>query len=107
MHLSVVHPLHLFNTCFSVTDGNRLWDSHSDYGANENGMESGKSGRIMGTRTTVAQFETFIALPEHANRRFELIHGVISEKTPTQPRSYILQMLSGFLFVFLRQNPLG
>ena len=61
----------------------------------------------MRTRTTAAQFKTFLALPEHANRRFELVYGEISEKRPTQLRGYIIHMLSGFLFVFLRQNPLG
>jgi len=59
------------------------------------------------TKTSVAQFEAFLALPENAGRRFELINGEIAEKTPTQLHAYIIHMLSGFLFVFLRQHPLG
>lgn len=58
-------------------------------------------------KTSAAQFEAFLALPENANRRFELINGEITEKMPTQLHAYIIQMLSGFLFVFLRQQPLG
>ncbi len=62
---------------------------------------------FMHTKTAMAQFEAFLALPENAQRRFELIHGEISEKMPTQLHAYIIQMLSGFLFVFLRQQPIG
>ncbi len=63
----------------------------------------------MGTHTKIdtAQYEAFLALPENANRRFELISGEIIEKMPTQLHAYIIQMLSGFLFVFLRENPMG
>jgi len=59
------------------------------------------------TKTSAAQFEAFLALPENAGRRFELINGEIAEKMPTQLHAYIIHMLSGFLFVFLRQHPLG
>ncbi|MCB9455283.1 MAG: Uma2 family endonuclease [Anaerolineaceae bacterium] len=58
-------------------------------------------------KMTIAQYEAFLALPENANRRFELVFGEVIEKMPTQLHAYIIQMLSGFLFVFLRQNPLG
>jgi len=44
---------------------------------------------------------------QYPDRRLELIHGEIVEKMPTQLHAYIVHMLSGFLFVFLRQNPLG
>ena len=56
---------------------------------------------------TIAEYEAFLARPENAQRRFELIFGAIVEKMPTQLRAYITQMISGFLFVFLRQNPFG
>ena len=56
---------------------------------------------------TATQYEIFLARPENANRRFELIFGKIEEKMPTQLYAYIIQMLSGFLFVFLRENPIG
>lgn len=58
-------------------------------------------------KMTIVQFDAFAAQPKNANRRFELIFGEIVEKMPTQLRVYIIQMISGFLFVFLRQNPLG
>jgi len=58
-------------------------------------------------KITTREFDAFLAAPENASRRFELILGEIVEKMPTQLHAYIIQMLSGFLFVFLRQNPLG
>lgn len=58
-------------------------------------------------KLTAAQYDAFLTQPENANRRFELIQGEIVEKMPTQLHAYIIQMLSGFLFVFLRQHPLG
>jgi Uma2 family endonuclease len=56
---------------------------------------------------SLEDFERFLALPENADRVFELIGGEIIEKMPTQLHAYIIHMLSGFLFVFLRQNPIG
>ncbi len=58
-------------------------------------------------KITTAQYDVFVAQPENVNRRFELVFGEIVEKMPTQLHAYIIQMISGFLFVFLRQNPLG
>jgi Uma2 family endonuclease len=54
---------------------------------------------------TLAAFEKLIA--QRPDRRFELIQGEIVEKMPTQLHAYIIGMLNGFLFVFLRQNPIG
>ncbi|HLA41967.1 MAG TPA: Uma2 family endonuclease, partial [Aggregatilineales bacterium] len=54
---------------------------------------------------TVTEYEAFAA--RHPSRRFELIDGEIIEKMPTQVHAYIVGMLSGFLFIFLRQNPIG
>jgi Uma2 family endonuclease len=62
---------------------------------------------IQKTGITHEDFERYIALPENADRLFELIRGELIEKMPTQLHAYIIQMISGFLFVFLRQNPLG
>ena len=59
------------------------------------------------TKVTASQYEVFLALPENANRRFELIDGEIVEKMRTQLHAYIIQMLSGFLFLYLRDNPIG
>ena len=54
---------------------------------------------------TSSEYETLAT--QHPDRRFELIHGEIIEKMPTQLHAFIVQMLSGFLFVFLRENPIG
>lgn len=56
---------------------------------------------------TAAEFDTFLRQPENLERRFEMIHGEIIEKMPTQLHAYIIHILSGYLFMFLRQNPLG
>lgn len=63
----------------------------------------------MTTRTTItaAEYTAFLADPAHVGRRFELLSGVIYEKRPTQLHGYIIQMLSGFLFLYLRSNPIG
>lgn len=47
---------------------------------------------------TLEDFEVFIAQPENAERRFELIHGEIVEKVPTEEHS----LLIGNLYLFLR-----
>src|SRR5260221_12890528 len=59
------------------------------------------------TKMTAAQYDAFLTLPENANRRFELIFGEPIEKMPSQLHAYIIQMISGFIFIFLRQNPIG
>jgi Uma2 family endonuclease len=41
------------------------------------------------TRITQAEFEQFLALPENADRRFELINGEIIEKMPTEEHGVI------------------
>jgi Uma2 family endonuclease len=56
---------------------------------------------------TTREFEAFITQPENLNRRFELILGEIVEKMPTVLHAYIIHRLSGFLFMFLLQHPLG
>jgi Uma2 family endonuclease len=54
-----------------------------------------------------SDYEQFLALPENRQRRFERIAGEIIEKMPTQLHAYIIHLISGFLFVFLRENPIG
>jgi len=56
---------------------------------------------------TSADFERFIAQPENANRLFELIHGEISEKVPTQLHGLIAGLIATFLNLFILKNPLG
>ncbi|MDX2139218.1 MAG: Uma2 family endonuclease [Chloroflexota bacterium] len=59
-------------------------------------------------RTTIEEFEAFIALPENAHRRFELIHGEIVER---EMPSYKHQTVSKTLFLrlnnFVDTNDLG
>ncbi|MDZ4767302.1 MAG: Uma2 family endonuclease [Chloroflexota bacterium] len=49
-------------------------------------------------RVKIAEYEAFIALPENADRRFELIHGEIVEKMPNQRHGIIIFILSGHIF---------
>lgn len=59
------------------------------------------------TRVTVEEYERLISLPENAERRFELIDGEMIEKMPTQLHALIVHLLNGFLFVFVREHPIG
>lgn len=56
---------------------------------------------------TIEEFDEFIALPENADRRFELIDGEIVEKMPTEEHGVIVSILSGEIYILLKQNPLG
>ena len=56
---------------------------------------------------TVAEFEHFLALPEHRDRFFELIHGEIIEKVPTEEHGLITANLCGFLWQYTRQSGIG
>ncbi len=57
--------------------------------------------------STVAEFEHFIALPEHRDRFFELIHGEIVEKVPTEEHGLIAGNIFGFLWQYTRQSGIG
>lgn len=57
---------------------------------------------------TVDEFEEFIARPENRDRHFELIDGVIVEKTmPTEEHSLIIGLFIYFLSVYARERGLG
>src|SRR5919198_953043 len=56
---------------------------------------------------TVVEFEQFLALPENRDRFFELIHGEIIEKVPTEEHGLIAANLCGFLWQYTRQSGLG
>lgn len=58
-------------------------------------------------RITTEEYEALLALPENTDRLLELIDGEIIEKMPGQLHGYIVWLLSGFLFNFLRANPTG
>jgi Uma2 family endonuclease len=56
---------------------------------------------------TVETFEGFLDRPENTDRHFELIHGEIVEKVPTELHGLIVFRLSGALFVYFSANPIG
>src|SRR5437879_5068849 len=56
---------------------------------------------------TVAEFEKFLALPENRERSFELIHGEIVEKVPTEEHGLIAGNIYGFLWQYTRQSGFG
>ncbi|MEM6283532.1 MAG: Uma2 family endonuclease [Chloroflexota bacterium] len=57
---------------------------------------------------TVTDFEQFIAQPENRDRRFELIHGTIVEKSmPTEEHGLIVARLVAWLLAFVEANGLG
>ena len=56
---------------------------------------------------TVVEFEQFLALPENRDRSFELIHGEIVEKVPTEEHGLIAGNIHGFLWQYTRQSGFG
>ncbi len=54
---------------------------------------------------TQQEYESLAA--QHPDRRFELIHGEIIEKMPTQLHAAIVSLLNFFIVDYLRQNPIG
>lgn len=62
---------------------------------------------IPAQRVSVKQFESFIALPENAERRFELINGEIVEKMPTIPHARYASRIDRFLGNYLDGKLIG
>ena len=56
---------------------------------------------------TVIEFEKFLALPENCDHYFELIHGEVVEKVPTEEHGLIAGNIYGFLWQYTRQSGLG
>ena len=56
---------------------------------------------------TLDEFETFLDQSENADRLFELIDGEIVEKVPTEEHGMIAHIISGEIYIYLRQNPIG
>lgn len=54
---------------------------------------------------TINEYEQY--LRQQPGRRFELINGEIIEKMPTQLHGYIIHVISGLLYIFLKDNPIG
>jgi len=57
--------------------------------------------------TTLSDFETFINLPENADKLFEFIAGEIVEMPSNPYSSQIAARISGFIFVYLMQKDIG
>ncbi len=56
---------------------------------------------------TTSEFEEFINRPENADRRFELVHGEIVEKMPTEEHGLIALNIGTWLNLYLYSNPIG
>jgi Uma2 family endonuclease len=56
---------------------------------------------------SIAEYEALIDEAENSDRLLELVHGLIVEKMPTQLHAAIVHLISGFLFIFLREHPIG
>ena len=56
---------------------------------------------------TVEEFERFVDLPENADKLFEYIGEEIIEVPSNPYSSQIASIISGFIFMFLRQNASG
>ncbi len=56
---------------------------------------------------TVGEFEKFIARPEHRDRLFELIHGEIVEKMPTEEHGEIALAIGSPMRAFVTLHQLG
>lgn len=56
---------------------------------------------------SIDEFEAFLALPENSDRLFEMIDGEIVEKMPTERHGLIIFTLSGYLFIYLADHPIG
>jgi len=56
---------------------------------------------------TAEEFEAFLDRPENKDKRFELIHGEIIPKMPTQLHALIVMLLGHALMLYLTEHPLG
>lgn len=56
---------------------------------------------------TTKEFETFINLPENADKLFELIGGEIIDVPSNPYASYIASKILGYLFMYLLTNNIG
>ncbi len=56
---------------------------------------------------TVEEFQRIIEEAEKTDRLIELFNGEIIEKMPTVLHAVIVGLINGFLFMFLRDNPIA
>jgi Uma2 family endonuclease len=59
------------------------------------------------TRYTRAEFEALLADPANSDRLLELVHGEIIEKMPTQRHGLTAVILSGEMYIYLKEHPIG
>ncbi|MEZ4727153.1 MAG: Uma2 family endonuclease [Caldilineaceae bacterium] len=62
---------------------------------------------VVERQVTTEEFEAFLQLPENQDRLFELIHGEIVEKMPTEEHGVIVINLGIAIGVFVKQYKLG
>lgn len=58
-------------------------------------------------RVPAAEFDAFVALPENADKIFELIGGEIVEVPSNLKASTISSRVSGFIFIYLQSNDIA
>jgi Uma2 family endonuclease len=64
---------------------------------------TGESMSVEHTLVTVAAFEHFLAT--HPDGLYELVHGEIVEKVPTQEHAKIAAIILGELYIYLKHHP--
>lgn len=62
---------------------------------------------VLERQVTTEEFETFLHQPENQERLFELIHGEIVEKMPTEEHGIIMINIGTAIRLFLKQTPIG
>ncbi len=62
---------------------------------------------VVERQVTTEEFEAFLQLPENQDRLFELIHGEIVEKMPTEEHGVIVINIGIAIGVFVKQHKLG
>lgn len=58
-------------------------------------------------RMTVDEFEQMTTAPENSDRRFELLHGVVTELFPSPIGGWIVAQLGWHVVTYLKQHPIG
>lgn len=62
---------------------------------------------VLERQVTTTEFERFLQLPENQERLFELIHGEIVEKMPTEERGMIVINIGAAIRIYLKQHQVG
>lgn len=62
---------------------------------------------VLERQVTTEEFEIFLQQPENQERLFELIHGEIVEKMPTEEHGIIVINIGTAIRIFLKQTQIG